>query len=731
MRRVLTALLPIGLSAVTIQTLQLEGLHQISPVTAKMKLRVREGGEFSLEKVDQSIVNLYRTGYFQQIEAYWDPDRRVLKFRFIEKPTIGKIKFKNVPEDLRKLMEEQGILLRQGQLYSPTAIEKMKRFIEEYYRAKGYLGTFVEVESREYPRGNLVDLTVVVSKGEKVPIREVDLIGASPENREEIVPELTNRPRGFWSLLPFTNPGELKLFELPKDWKKIREFYYNRGYMDANVSAPFAKVNRDSYFADIIYQVSEGPQYRVKRVSISYPPNIKVELPELKVEKGKYFNISAIQKDIENISHAFQNLGYAFPRVVPQFKKEGEWVSITYQVEPGEIYYIHRVYIRGNQKTMDRVIRRYIYLLPGEKFSYKKLEESRRKLLRSGYFEKVKIQKKRYAPHLLDLEVDVKEGLTGSLTAGISYGSYAKWGFSGSLRERNIFGTGQSVTLSANISSKYSYYKFDLLNPSVLDTPYSFRFGLFDSQTEALSYTSSSRGWYIGGGREWTPNFTTSLTYYYSHDKLSDYAEDLEDIRPDTIKRAVTLSARYNDTDNFYFPTTGVDLGGSWEVAGFGGDDRYWKILLNGKYYYPLLDDYYQTEAVFRIFGKVGYIKDLGYTPLNERFYLGGYGTIRGYQWYSISPRDKNGNEIGGYREFVLSPSVATPLSEKMHMWLSLFYDYGGVGVDSIDIIRSSYGVSINWITPMAPITFTWAWPVIHSPDDDLQRFEFNLGMQW
>jgi outer membrane protein insertion porin family len=721
---------PLVVWGATIQQIKFEGLRSISPTTIRMKLLIHRGDPFDLQRIDRSIRALYKIGIFKQIVAEREGD--TLIFKFTEKPRILKVTYRNVPEELKKLMEDENVLIKRGQLYNQLTITKLREFIKGYYTAKGYEGTYVDVSTRPYRSNpNVLDLIITVHKGEKIVIRNVNLYGVKKVDKSDLIDLMENQPRTLTSVLPFANSGYLSLYHLPTDWEKVVDYYLNHGFMDVKVSRPYAKVNRDSYFAEIDYQIEEGPQYRVSSVKVNYPSDLNVTLPDLLLEPGKYFNISAMRQDIKNLTHAFQNLGYAFPKVVPSFEKRGDKVAVTYNVEPGNLYYIRKVIITGNRKTLDRVIRRYVYLLPGHRFSYQDLEDSRRRLKRSGYFSDVNITTRRVNDHLLDVLVRVKEGLSGSLVAGISYGSYYKFGFNFKVEERNIFGSGQTLKAAASVSSKYSDYSLSLFNPSVLDSPYSLSAGLYSTRFEGISYTTRRKGGYLGIGRELTRNLSTSLTFNYAKIKLENYPTTLTYLRDSYIKKSLVWGVKYNTTNDFYFPTEGILIDGSVEYAGLGGDEKFTKYLITGKGYYPLTNDYYETVAVFKLRGTYGFIKDNGYLPINERFFLGGLGTIRGFEWYSISPKDSDGNLIGGKKEFIISPAVATPLSKKAHMWLTGFIDYGGVGEDKIDITRSSYGVSLEWITPMAPISFVWAWPIKTEAGDKLQHFEFNIGMGW
>jgi len=716
-------LLPILLFA-NIENIKYEGMVHISPVTANSIIKVHKGEPFDLEKIDESIKALYDTGYFQTIEAI--EKNNDLIFKCVEKPTIVDVKLNKFSEDLKKLLKSNSLLPKKGEIYSKARIEKLKKYIIAYYTSKGYFDTVVEVK-KIFLTPSKLKLEISIKKGEKLVIKSVNFYGAKQIKKSDLLDEVENRPRTFWSILPFTNSGELNLIKLINDKQSLLNYYMNLGYMDVKISDPLAKSNFDNYTAQIDYKIHEGIRYIVKSVKVDYPKNIKVTLPSLELKVNKYFNVSAFREDISNIKHAFQNEGYAYVEVIPQIRKEGNFAYITFKVIPNQIVYIRNVIINGNTKTLDRVVRRSVYLAPGDKYSYQNLVDSKNELRRTGYLEKVQIKEKKVSDNLIDLIVNVKEGLSGSLKAGISYGSYSKLGFSFAISEKNVFGSGQNVSASANFSAVDRTYRLSLVNPRIFDTKYSFNTSVFDTKFDGISYTSHQKGFTLGVGRKLSRHLSSNITYGYTKTKLSDYTTT-EYIIPNSTKSYVVASLGYDDTDSYFFPTSGKKAGVSVEYAGIGGDEKYISTLGSFKYYYPLKDKTYQTYAVLKYKLRGGKIFDRGYLPINEKFYLGGIGSIRGFGSYSISPTDSLGNKIGGKNELISSVEVSTPLSLKTKLWISGFVDYGAVGENSLDIKRSSYGISLDWVTPVGPISFVWAWPLKSEPGDDLQKFEFTIG---
>jgi len=715
--------LPIILFSENITSINYKGLIHISPQTANTIIKITPNSEFNLKKIDESIKALYKTGYFQTIKV--DFTKGKLTFICQEKPTITKIKTENVSEELKKALKEQNLMPKKGEIFEEEKIKKLKEFIQNYYLAKGYFNTTVKVDKIPITPTKTT-LKITVNRGKEIIINKLNFYGATiPKNTLEN--ELENRERTFYSWLPFFNSGKLKIFKLIEDKQKLQDFYLNLGYMDAKVSFPFAKTNLDSYTASIDYKIFEGPRYIVTKVKINYPKNIKVKLPPLKLKEGKYFNISALRKDIKNITHSFQNIGYAYVKVYPDIQKKSHKVTVTYNVIPNEIVYIRNIIISGNTKTLDRVIRRNIYIAPGEKYSYQNIQDSKYALQRTGYLEDVKIIEKPINDTTIDLLVKVKEGLSGSLRAGISYGSYSKLGFNLALSEKNVFGSGQNITINADVSSKSRNYSISLINPRLFDTKYSFNFSVFNNSFEGISYNSHEKGFSLGIGRALTRNLSANITYGYTKYTLSDYTTTVY-VKPKSKKSYITPSLSYNSTDNYFFPTQGNKASIYMQFAGIGGDEKFIKTVATFKTFYPLTDKTYKTFAVLKYRIKAGMITKNGYLPINEKFYLGGTSTIRGFSWYSISPTDNAGNKIGGKYEFITGPEISTPLSLKSKLWLSAFIDYGAVGEDKLNITRSSYGISLNWITPMGPISFIWSWPIKNEKTDDLQKFEFTLG---
>ena len=711
-----------------IKEIKYEGLIHLSKVSANNISLLKQGDTFDEKKVNQTIKAFYNYGYFETINAYYK--NNILTFKFKEKPVVRKITYKNISNDLKKLLKKR-FSLKKGEIYQKKTFENVKDFIIQYYIAKGVYENSVFITTKRVK--SFIDVQILLQKGKKVYIRKINFIGNKSFSKSKLEDEMQNQEENGLGFLPFVNDGSLNIFKLMKDKNSIRDYYLSKGFLDVKIETPYVVANFNRFTSNIDIKITEGKRYKVGNIGITIDKkniiNIKDELTKLKLKKGRYFNVKLLRKDIERLRIAVADKGYAFAKVYPNIKKKGNIASIDYQIISGNKFYISNVVIKGNNKTLDRVIRRSIYLTPGSLYSYTNKIDSINALKRTGYFESVKMKEIKVDDSHMKILVIVSEGMTGALKAGISYSSYEKFGIEASVSERNIFGSGQDLSLSLSKSSKSSSYSLSLKNPRVFDSIYSLTTSIYNKTFESTDYTSHRKGFSVGVGRSIGRFISTGATYQYENVELTKYDNNDSSIKPNTIKSAITPYISYDNTDNYFFPTSGMKLYSSFEFAGIGGDQKYLKNIESAKFFNPINDANDDLEFVAKYRVKIGAIKDLGYLPIDDRFYLGGLGSIRGFKTGSISPRDANGNLIGGNIMFEQSAELSVPMSIKNKLWASLFVDQGGTGDSKLNMIKSSYGLSIDWITPVGPLSFVYALPIQSNNQDDLSQFEFNIGM--
>ena len=621
-------------------------------------------------------------------------------------------------------------------------------------RVNGKFGTIIE-DRVEFTGEESAELIFTVSKGEKIRVEKIYFEGAQTFKPSELeAAPLANCEADSFGWLPGRNTGEMNLPQLEYDAPRLKDFYLQHGYLDANVSDAFTKTDFNSYLAKIYYQIEEGKPYRVNNISVEFRGeeiDLTAMREEFKLQSGKIFDVEKMRRDITAIKDAVGEKGYAFARVIPDIDKDSgrQVADITYRIELGEKVYIRDVIISGNARTLDRVIRREVFLAPGDLYNLVEIKESRRALKRLGYFEDVTLEEERVAENRMDLVVKAKESPTGSLQAGGGYSSYSGIIFNASISDRNIFGSGKGLSFSIERSDVSKDFSLTLSDPRLNDSRYSVSTSLYNTTYEGLDYDKESQGGSLTIGRTFGRYWRGSLragigenTYDYDENEL-DAVEQLFYKDGTTERISLTPAASFNNTDDYYVPRSGMIFGTSLEHAGLGGDEENTELNANFAYFYGL-EDLIGWDLVLRYRFKGGVswgdLDDLESYPLGSRLYLGGLSTTRGFVSNSIAPyyRDGNGNvvydssgdpkRIGGNRMISNNFELGFPLIPSARMRGLLFYDYGMIGEDSLDIRRRSVGVAMEWISPMGPLQFVWARPLNEEADDETSAFEFTMG---
>lgn len=722
--------------AVTINTVKFEGLVHLSPQMAGEIGGLQVGKEFNYEVADKAIRKLFKQGYFNDI--WIDEDNGNIVVHVEEKPTIALIEVEGVSEDDKKTIKDM-LGLSKGMVYDKSAIKSAKDRISRYFEAKGYFDTVVEEDKSPLEELSSLKVTFKVNRGENIIIRKVELPGAHELDYGDIEPNIGNKEREFMGWMWGVNDGKLNLGALPTDSARIKDEYLAKGFLDANVSNPYLRVNYDDYDASLIYRINEGSQYRVDSIDVTSDSNISY-LSDLKddfrLEKGDIFNVKKLRKDMKTIETEVADKGYAFVRVYPQTKddKQNHTVGINYVVNPGEKVNIRKVIIGGNSRTADSVIRRDIYLTAGDLYNRTSLNDTKDALKRTGYFEDVTIKEKRVSRNEVDLYVKVKETPTGAIRGGIGYGSSDGLLFDISVSDKNIFGSGLQGTANMSRSDDELSGRIGITNPRVYDSLYSLGGSIYAEDNDWDSYDERTYGASITTGRRIGRYAHASLQYVLEQNNLSNLNDSLIERgykEGKSIKSALIPAISFNNTDDYYLPRRGIKASTSLEYAGLGGDEEFIKSINKFAIYYGLAD-LTDWDVILRYKARFRWVWDEGYLPVNERLYLGGIGSVRGYDSHSIGPKTASGYEYGGTKSFNNSVEASFPLIDRLKMRAAIFYDYGMIGTDAIDdYTRSSAGVAIEWISPLGPINLIFAQPLDDEKGDDTSSFEFTIGAQF
>ncbi|SFV70659.1 Outer membrane protein assembly factor YaeT precursor [hydrothermal vent metagenome] len=736
------------LSAQMLKEIKFDGLVHISKPVALRMLPFEKGDDINVENVDKAIKIYFNQGYFNDIWTTFNDG--VLTFYFKEKAIISQVKLKGWKEDDKDVMENV-VKIKKGMLYDKEKLEAAKQRIIEAIAEKGKIDSVVEIETKHLKNGS-VKVTFVVNPGEEITITKLQYSGVKGLDSSDFDSVIANKEHQWMGWLWGRNDGKMHLRDLQYDNLRIRDYYMQYGYLDAKVNPPFVRVNFDSYTADMSYQITEGKPYKISKISIYQTKHVIADenlTKLLSMKVGDTFNIKKFRKDSQKIKTAIGDLSYAFVQVLPDLKKnkKEKTVNVIFRVIPGDKVKIRNVLISGNTRTLDRVVRRELYLGPGDMFSLTDLKDSRTALGRLGFFESNTIEEKRIDQHTMDLIVKVKETPTGNIQLGGGYGSYGGLLLSVGVNDRNIWGSGINVGVKAEKSQTTQNYSFNISNPRLNDSDYSGSFSIYHSVYDYNSYSVFSDGVSVGTGHRFTRHISGYLGYGYSKNSYT-FSDDLDTNLIDTYyfenytKSSITVSGTWDNTDDYYLPREGFILSQSFEKAGVGAKANFLKSRTKFSKYYGL-DDLVGFDAIFRYKARYNRVFDNGYIPLAEKFYMGGIGSVRGYQSYSLSPTIKDATaidgvrKIGGTQTFSNNVELSFPLLPKAKMRLVTYLDWGFIAdnvtkdIVTNNIARAGYGAGLEWFSPVGPIQLMFSNPINPRKGDDIAHFEFTMGQKF
>ncbi|NOQ31584.1 MAG: outer membrane protein assembly factor BamA [Helicobacteraceae bacterium] len=739
----LLTIFTLNLHAVTVKAIEFNGLVHISENVANRMLKFTAKENITTEQIDQAIKTFFKQGYFEDIWVRDEDD--ILTFYFIEKPIISKIEVKGYNGDDDADIHKTILNLEKGALYNKKRIEKAKENIIKTLNSEGKIDSVVEVTEEMQENGS-VALTFTVNEGEEIIIESLKYSGLKGLRAKDFNSIIANKEHQWMGWFWGRNNGIMKLDQMQYDPLRIRDIYMQHGFLDAEVDTPFVRVDFDNYTSQMSYQIKEGGVYRVKSISISQAKHILEESAlkaDIDLELHETFNIKTFRDDAEVIKTKIANEGYAFVQVQPDLDKDekNHTVDVNYRVIPGDKVYIRNVIISGNNRTLDRIVRRQVFLASGDLYNLTDLKDSRSALSRTGYFENTTVEEKRISKDLVDIIVKVSEAPTGNIQVGGGYGSYGGIMFSVGVNDRNIFGSGITMGVQLEKSERNSNYAFNISNPKLNDSDFSGNYSIYTSSNEYNDYTVDSVGTTLGTGHQFTRHWNGYLTYGYSDNaynniQTTSVTTDGYTINYDSYdKSSVSVSAAFNDTDDYYLPRNGVTFNQSIEKAGLGGTADFLKSTTKFGAYKGL-EDYIDFDLILRYKARLFLAAETGYLPIGEKFYMGGLGSVRGYQSYSLSPEVENADgtktRIGGKQTFSNSIEANIPFLPSAKMRLTGFFDWGMIGDEDIsEIERAGYGIALEWFSPVGPVQLIFAKPLMEKPGDKTAGFEFTMGQRF
>jgi outer membrane protein insertion porin family len=724
-----------------IDSIRVEGNQRVETEAILAAVESKKGESLDYDQLDKDLRAIYRMGFFKDvsIETEDGPKGKVVVFKVLEKPSIGKISFTgNNKEKDDDLLKESGIKLYA--ILNRSEVRQSVNRLEEYYRQKGYYNIEIEERIEELPR-NEVALIYKIDEGKKVYIEKIEFVGNTKFDDGDLKDVMETSERGLLSW--FTKSGLLDKKKLEFDLQKVTAYYHNHGYIRAKTGEAKIAYEEDKGLS-ITIEVIEGEPFRVRNVGIEgdliQPEEALLKKVEIKDEE--FFNREMVREDTLALREIYADEGFAYADVSPFIKEDDAnyKVDITYKISKGEKVRFERINITGNTETRDKVIRRELKVVEGEYYSGEGIRKSTENLYRLGYFDDVELQtKKGSEDNLMVLNVNVTERATGTFSIGAGYSSFDEVFGVFQVSQSNLFGRGQKLRGSVRVGSKTSEFDIRFVEPWFLDKELALGIDLYNWKVEFTEYTKDSLG---GALRLGFPlgldDYTKGrIQYMYDDADISDVedtaATEIREMEGRNLTSSLKLGIDRDSRDRFWDTTKGSVNKVSFEYAGgpLGGDVAFNRYEAETAWYLP-----FWWNTVFMARGRLGYIEarpEDGKLPIYQKYRIGGINTVRGYEYGDISPRDPNtGDRIGGEKMMVYNFEFRFPLIKEQGVTGVFFFDAGNVWRerDNYDFgdLKMSAGPGVRWYSPIGPIRLEYGYVIDPGPDEPSGNFEFGIG---
>ena len=747
-----------------VKDIRVEGLQRIAAGTVFNYLPIKVGDRVDQDRTPEIVRSLYRTGFFKDVRLEREGD--VLVITVEERAAIAELNFTGnkaiETKDLKQGLKDIG--LAEGRTFNRSVLEKIENELRRQYFNQGKYG--VKIESTVTPlERNRVAINIDIVEGETATIKRINIVGNKAFDEDDLLDEFKQTSGGWLSWI--TKDNQYSKQKLSGDLETLRSFYLDRGYLNFRIDSTQVTITPDKQDIYVTVNITEGEVYTIQDIQLAgelvAPP--EEYFPLIQLSRGEPFSRKRVVESTERIVQKLGDLGYAFANVNPSPKvdEENKTVALTFFVDPGKRVYVRRVNFKGNAKTRDEVLRREFRQMESAWFAGSQVKDSRQRLQRLGFFETVNVETPAVpgSADQVDVEVTVKERDSGALTAGIGYGQSQGILLSASIVQNNFLGTGKRVSLTFNNSDINTIYAFSYTNPYFTPEGISRGFSLLYRKTDFTDLTTSRyltdiirAGINFGVPVTDTDRINFTLDAENTKIKLNSEADTSEQLRSflDTNGDEYTnfplgISWSSDSRDRAIFPTSGAIQRLFGEVTVPGSDLEYWKVGYSHRRYFPLSKIFTLALNLDVAYGQ-GY-GDTTDLPFYENFYAGGQGTVRGFELYSLGPRDSLGNAYGGNLRTVANVELLFPMPGKAFaesVRLAAFADAGNVfltedadppttgccgnGFDAGDL-RYSVGVGATWLSPFGALTVAVAQPLNDEPDDDTQLFQFQFGQSF
>jgi len=741
-----------GVIAGPVSEIRVEGTQRIAAETVRAYVTAQPGAVADADEIDRSLKALFATGLFADVVIRQDGGALVV--RVVENPIVNRIAF----EGNRRLKDENltnEMTLKPRTLFTRARVQADVKRLQDIYRASGRFAATVEPKIIQLSQ-NRVDVVFEIDEGQITGVQRINFVGnrsfADGTLREQIQTRESRWFR-FLSSDDVYDPDRLSF-----DRELLRKYYLSAGYADFRIVSAIAELspNREGFY--VTFTIEEGERYRFGKIDVTS------QLRDLKKEQlvglvttteGAWYDANKVEASVTALSDFAGTAGYAFAEVRPRVTRDRDTrtVSIVFEIQDGPRVFVERINIVGNARTTDKVIRREMALVEGDAFSTAKQRRSRDRIRSLQFFERVEVTNvPGEAPDRTVLNVEVQEKSTGDLNFGVGFSSSDNVLLDASIRERNLLGQGKDLKLGGTVSRRRNQVDLSFTDPYFLDMDMSAGFDLFRTrrnlQREA-GYDAISTGVVLRNGYRLGEYLSQGLNYTLRNDDITQIAFGASTIVQDAAG-SVTQSSVGHTTlldlrDDRQDPTDGYFVRLKNDIAGAGGEAKFFRTVATTGFYYPFTSEY--VASLLLEGGHIAAYSD-DRVRLQSRFNLGG-DNFRGFRTQGLGPRDRvSGGALGGnyYYTATAEMSFPTGLPKEFGLRGLFFSDVGTLTsfdrpppgrpgntavVDDTGALRASVGVGALWRSPFGPVRVSYAKAVAKEEYDRTESFRFGVGSRF
>ncbi|GAA0572157.1 outer membrane protein assembly factor BamA [Rhizomicrobium electricum] len=728
------------------------GAQRVEAATILTYITLHEGDAYSESASDKALKSLFATGLFSDVKINFDGS--IMTVHVVENPIINRVDFEGNSKVTTKDLEKES-QMKPRMVFTRAKVQSDIQRIIELYRRNGKFAASVDPQIIQRPQ-NRVDLIYSINEGPTTGVSRIIFAGNKAYDDSTLRKQIATEESAWWRILASNDnydPDRL-LF----DREQLRRFYVSHGYADFSVKSAVAELTPDHSSFYITFTVDEGKKYQFGKVEIE--SKIK-ELPAqalkplVDVRNGDLYDETRVEKLKDVIVNAVGSKGYASADVGVRLRRDPEnhKIDLVMRIEQGPRVYIDKINVLGNNRTLDRIIRRELRFQEGDAFNRDLIDRSRTRIRALGFFKDVTIKNSAGSrPDKTDVAVTVEEMSTGEISLGAGYSSTSSFVGEFSYTERNLFGRGQFLRTSVAMSTISKQYQLSFTEPWFLNRPLAAGIDLYKWITNynQANYQGDVTAAGLRFGFPTSEYGSVQLRYTFRVNKVTPYSgapasllQELELYGNSTNTSLVGFTFGYNTLDDYLKPTRGAMFSISQDFAGLGGGLKFIKTEGSWTGYRPLFWDMVGSLTLGS-----GFIQGYGgnTVPIEERFFRGG-DNFRGFKLAGIGPRDTSYQgdygALGGdfYAQGSAQARLPDILPADYGMQFALFSDFGTLGhldtpfrgaaypnVKDNLAFRASAGVSIKWKSPFGPVQIDLGIPVVKAAYDKTEFIHFSAG---